>query len=86
VEWQQGKEGRHTATLRLDCSNQIGILADLGAVCKTLGLNINHLETEVLSDQTAQILLSISILHIDQINKLRKNLMKIKGVDEVTRI
>ena len=86
VQWQQTKESLHTATLRLDCSNQIGILADLGAVCKTLGLNINHLETKVLSNQSAQINLSVSIVHIDQINVLRKNLMKINGVFEVSRI
>lgn len=86
VQWQQTKEGLHTATLRLDCSNQIGILADLGATCKTLGLNINHLETKVLNDLSAQIHLSVSIMHIDQISSLKKNLMKINGVYEVTRI
>lgn len=86
VEWHHSKEGLHTATLRLDCSNQMGILADIGGVCKTLGLNISYLETKVISDQVAQITLSISILHIDQISKLRKNLIKIKGVDLVTRI
>lgn len=84
VQWQNS-DSRHTATLEVACSNQMGILADLGATCKTMGINISHLETIVLSNEEAAVKFSVAIAHIDQINVLIKNVQKIKGVTGVRR-
>ena len=85
VEWQNNNSS-HTATLQINCSNQMGILADLGAACKTMGINITHLETIVQSTDEASVNFSVSIQHIDQINTLIKNVQKIKGVTGVRRV
>ena len=74
------------ATLEVDCSNQMGILADLGATCKSMNINISHLETIVLSTEEASVRFSVAISHIDQINVLIKNVQKIKGVTSVRRV
>ena len=85
VQWQNS-DTRHTATLEVACSNQMGILADLGATCKSMGINISHLETIVLSTEEASVQFSVAISHIDQINVLVKNVQKIKGVTRVRRV
>ena len=64
----------------------MGILADLGAACKTMGINITHLETIVQTTDEASVNFSVSIQHIDQINTLIKNVQKIKGVTGVQRV
>lgn len=85
VEWQSENQ-THTASIRMVCSNQMGILADVGATCKTMGINITHLETQAMSTEDAWVVFSVSIIHIDQVNALLKNLQKIKGVQEVQRL
>ena len=64
----------------------MGILADIGAACKTQGINISHLETNILEDDQATITLLVSILHISQVKILQTNLMKIKGINRVHRL
>jgi GTP pyrophosphokinase len=85
VQWQN-TDSRHTATLEVACSNQMGILADLGATCKSMNINISHLETVVLSTDEAAVKFSVAIAHIDQITVLLKNVQKIKGVTTVRRV
>jgi len=85
VQWQN-TDSRHTATLEVACSNQMGILADLGATCKSMNINISHLETVVLSTDEAAVKFSVAIAHIDQITVLLKNVQKIKGVTSVRRV
>jgi (p)ppGpp synthase/HD superfamily hydrolase len=51
-----------------------------------MGINITHLETQAMSTEDAWVVFSVSIIHIDQVNALLKNLQKIKGVQEVQRL
>ena len=55
----------------------MGILADLGAACKSMGINITHLETIVLSTDEASVNFSVAIMHIDQITNLIRNVQKL---------
>jgi len=86
VQWQTEAKGQHTASLRIECSNQMGLLADIGAACKIQGINISNLETNILQDDQATITLLISILHISQVKILQTNLLKIKGINRVLRL
>ena len=85
VQWHDGGQNLAVPETDIRCTGQMGILADLGAACKTQGINITRMEAQSIVDEEAIITLEISIQHVSQIAILKKNIQKINGVLSVTR-
>ena len=86
VDWQQNTATAHSAALEIICNNQMGLLADLGAACKTLNINVNRMEGRSTDNLQAVLYLEISIKDITALETLLRKLRKISGVVQVRRI
>ena len=86
VDWQQNADSSHSAALEIICNNQMGLLADLGAACKTLNINVNRMEGHSTDNLQAKLYLEISIKDVSTLQTLLRTLRKISGVVRVRRI
>lgn len=86
VEWRKTASSAHAAELRVICRNKPGMLADVGAICKTLSINVSRMEAAPLEDDKGVLTLQVSVTNLDQLNKLMRNLEKISGVISVDRV
>ena len=59
----------------------MGMLADLGAVCKSQQINVNRMEAHTIEeDNKAIIIIEVGISHVEQLNTLLKSVQHIEGV------
>lgn len=86
VDWQECAQSAHSAAVEIVCNNQMGLLADLGAACKTLNINVNRMEGRSTENQQAVLYLEVSIKDVSSLDKLLRALRKISGVVQVRRI
>jgi len=86
VEWQRSVKGQHSGELRLICSNEPGMLAEIGNTCKTSGINVTRLEATSIEDNKACLYLEVSVHDVEELSKLIRHLEKIKGVLSADRI
>jgi GTP diphosphokinase / guanosine-3',5'-bis(diphosphate) 3'-diphosphatase len=81
VQWQDTDRGAHSSEIEILCTNQMGLLADLGAVCKTQNINVNRMEAHTIEEENkAIIIIEVGISHVDQLNSLMRSLQHIEGV------
>jgi transcriptional regulator of aromatic amino acid metabolism len=62
------------------------MIADVGIVCKGLGINVGRIEARPLEDNKGVITAEVEVRDIEQLNKLMRNLEKIEGVIGVERV
>jgi GTP diphosphokinase / guanosine-3',5'-bis(diphosphate) 3'-diphosphatase len=86
VQWHRASRGRHSGEVRIICTDQMGMLAEIGAVCKTTGINVTRMEASQIEDNKAQICLEVSIIDVRELEKLMAYVERIKGVISVDRI
>jgi len=86
VEWQQHSESAHTTALEIICNDQMGILADLGAACKTHNINVCKMEAHATDDHKALFYLELIVKNVGSLKKLTRAIRKISGVMQVRRI
>ena len=86
VEWHKASKALHTGELRIACRNRSGMIADVGIVCKGLGINVGRIEARPLEDNKGVITAEVEVRDIEQLNKLMRNLEKIEGVIGVERV
>ena len=85
VSWHEDSVGAHSAELKVLCNNQMGMLADLGAACKSNGTNVTRMEAKSIADNKAILYLEVSISNVKELNKLIRAINKIPGVINVIR-
>lgn len=86
VQWHDATRGRHSGEVRIICSDQMGMLAEIGAVCKSTGINVTRMEAAQIEDNKAQICLEVSIGDVKELKKLMNQVERIKGVISVDRV
>jgi guanosine-3',5'-bis(diphosphate) 3'-pyrophosphohydrolase len=86
VQWQSSTKGRHSGEVRIVCSDQMGMLAEIGAVCKTTSINVTRMEAHQIEDNKAEITLEVSILDVRELQKLMHSVERIRGVISVDRV
>ena len=62
------------------------MLAEIGAVCKTTGINVTRMEASQIEDNKAMIRLEVSIVDVKELQKLMLQVERIKGVISVDRL
>ena len=86
VQWHGQAKGRHTGEVRIVCTDTMGMLAEIGAVCKTTGINVTRMEAGQLEDNKAEIILEVSITDVDELANLMRLTERIKGVISIERV
>lgn len=86
VQWHSDTAGRHSGEVRIVCSDQMGMLAEIGAVCKTTGINVTQMEAHQIEDNKAEITLEVTIDDVKQLNKFMAHVERIVGVISVDRV
>ena len=86
VQWHSDTQGRHSGEVRIVCSDQMGMLAEIGAVCKTTGINVTQMEAHQIEDNKAEITLEVSIDDVRQLNKFMAHVERITGVISIDRV
>jgi GTP pyrophosphokinase len=86
VQWQSSTKGHHSGEVRIVCSDQLGMLAEIGAVCKTISINVTRMEAHQIEDNKAEITLEVSILDVRELQKLMNAVERIRGVISVDRV
>ncbi|MBM75905.1 MAG: GTP pyrophosphokinase [Proteobacteria bacterium] len=86
VQWHNGAQGQHTSELEIICNNKMGMLAELGAACKTHSINITRMEATTLTDNKARLSLEISVQDISQLKRLTRTIRQISGVLRIDRV
>ena len=86
VQWHGESRGRHTGEVRIVCTDTMGMLADIGAVCKTTGINVTRMEAGPMEDNKAEIILEVSITDVRELDHLMQMTERIRGVISVERV
>ncbi len=85
VEWHGGN-GSHTGEINVVCADKPGMLADIGAACKTGGINVTRMEAKPLGDDKSLLSLEVAVADVKQLKRLMRDLERIKGVITVDRV
>jgi guanosine-3',5'-bis(diphosphate) 3'-pyrophosphohydrolase len=86
VEWQREAGGTHTGELQIVCTNQPGMLAEIGSTCKLVGINVTRMEAHTMDDDRAQLTLEVSVADVEELSQLMRSLEKIQGILRVDRL
>jgi len=86
VQWHKTGNAKHTGEVRILCNDKPGMLAEVGAVCKTVGINITKLDAKSIEDNKAVLDLEVVITNVQELEKFMRSLEKIKGILAVDRV
>ena len=86
VQWQREAGGTHSGELQIVCTNQPGMLAEIGSTCKLVGINVTRMEAHTMDDDRAHLTLEVSVTDVDELSALMRSLEKINGIIRVDRL
>jgi len=86
VEWERSDRSLHTGELRIVCANRPGLLANISGCCETAGINIARAEGRAIEDVKSVINIEVAVRDVAELNKLVRNIEKIRGVLSVDRV
>ena len=86
VQWHGATKGRHSGEVQIICTDQMGMLAEIGAVCKSTGINVTRMEAHTMDDDRAHLTLEVSVTDVDELSALMRSLEKINGIIRVDRL
>jgi GTP diphosphokinase / guanosine-3',5'-bis(diphosphate) 3'-diphosphatase len=86
VEWDRGAKAHHTGELRVVCANRMGLLANISGTCEKSGINITRAAADPIDQDQSEIRMEVSVRDVAELNKLIRNLEKIRGVISVGRV
>ncbi|MDP6931520.1 MAG: TGS domain-containing protein, partial [Myxococcota bacterium] len=86
VQWKSRGVSKHTGEVKVVCADKPGMLADIGAICKTDGINITRMDVHMLEDNKAVCSLEVAVRDVSELSRLMRNIEKIKGVISVGRV
>ena len=62
------------------------MLAEIGTVCKTTGINVTRMEANQIEDNKAELSLEVSIEDVRELEHFMNCIERVKGVISVDRI
>jgi guanosine-3',5'-bis(diphosphate) 3'-pyrophosphohydrolase len=86
VDWDGKFKGQHTGGIKVVCRDNPGMAAKITKTCTEAGVNITALSMRAVGDERAECDLEIGVENVDELRKLIRNLVKIKGVLSVDRL
>jgi GTP diphosphokinase / guanosine-3',5'-bis(diphosphate) 3'-diphosphatase len=86
VEWHETGKAKHSGEVRILCNDKPGMLAEVGAVCKTVGINVTKLEAKSVEDNKAVLDLEVTITSVKELQRFMRSLEKVSGIIAVERM
>lgn len=85
VEWDIASSDNYEAILKLKTENKSGLLANITTVISNMDISIVGVTATTNKDQLADIIITVTIHSLDEIETLMNKLKGLKGVVSVTR-
>ncbi len=86
VEWDRRKKASRLVKIRVFCTDQKGILANVSGAISNCEANIISANVHTTSDSKAQIIFTLDLQDREHFNRVTKALQQIKGVSRVERM
>ncbi len=86
VEWDLDKASNRTIKLRMFCSDQKGMLVAISGAITAADANIVSASVHSTEDKGGMNLFEVEVLNLDHLNRVIREVKKIKGVYRVERI
>jgi guanosine-3',5'-bis(diphosphate) 3'-pyrophosphohydrolase len=86
VQWHETGRAKHSGAVRIMCNDKPGMLAEVGAVCKSVGINVTKLEAKSVEDNKAILDLEVTITSVKELERFIRNLEKVSGILAVDRV
>ena len=86
VQWHETGKAKHSGEVRILCNDKPGMLAEVGAVCKTVGINVTKLEAKSVEDNKAVLDLEVTITSVNELERFMRKLEKVSGILAVDRV
>jgi guanosine-3',5'-bis(diphosphate) 3'-pyrophosphohydrolase len=85
VAWDKAAKAHHSGEILIVCSNRTGLLANVCSACEKGGIDISRASADPIGEDRSQIKLEVAVRDVAELNKLIRNLEKIRGVISVAR-
>ena len=86
IEWDSEHKAARPATVQVVCADKPGILALLSQTFHDHGLNISQANCRTLDDDRAVNTFKVTVVDVDQLQKIIRALQKLQGVFAVQRM
>lgn len=86
VEWKEGYAENRPVRINIVCVDKPGMLAAITSSISTADVNISRAEVRVTADMKATCVFEFNVRSLDHLNKVIKNIEKVKGVIHVERV
>jgi len=86
VAWEDDALSPREVELEVLCVDEPGMLAAMTKVIGASGVNISRAQIRSVADQKACNTFEVVVSHIDQLNRLRRALERVRGVMKVSRL
>lgn len=85
VAWRDNAETKQSVRVEVVCVNEPGLLSAVSGAISAVGANINRASVRELPDQKALNIFEVTVQHIDQLQRMLRNVSKVRGVVKVAR-
>jgi GTP pyrophosphokinase len=86
VQWDNGKGAPRPVKVEVTCVDQPGLLAAMSKAISSAGINIARAQVHALGDRKAQNVFEIMVASADELNRVMRNLGRVRGVMRVARM
>ncbi len=87
VQWEDAKGGTpRTVRVEVTCVDRPGLLAAMSKAISSAGINISRAQVHGLGDRKAQNVFEIMVASADELNRVMRNLGRVRGVMKVARV
>jgi guanosine-3',5'-bis(diphosphate) 3'-pyrophosphohydrolase len=86
VQWDDGKGTPRAVKVEVTCVDRPGLLAAMSKAISSAGINIARAEVHTLADRKAQNVFEIMVASTDELNRVMRNLGRVRGVMKVARV
>ena len=86
VQWDDGKGAPRAVKVEVTCVDRPGLLAAMSKAISSAGINIARAEIHTLADRKAQNVFEVMVASADELNRVMRNLGRVRGVMKVARV
>jgi GTP pyrophosphokinase len=86
VRWEEDGVVLHPAKIEVMCVDQPGLLAAMSKVISSAGINISRAQGRAVQDKMALNSFEVMVGDIETLNRLIRNLSRVRGVLKVARV
>ncbi len=86
VQWENGKGTPRPVRVEVTCVDRPGLLAAMSKAISSAGINITRAQVHALGDRKAQNVFEVMVTSADELNRVMRNLGRVRGVMRVARV